>query len=88
MDIWFWLALAFIAAVAVFHGLHVMKANGVEGLAGELRASFLPWLLLAGALVLALLLVLVLGGNDGLLLILGVPLVVGAIGLIAWRLRH
>ena len=88
MDIWFWLALAFIALITVFHVRHEMKEYGWQGLVDALRTSFLPWLLLAGGLGLALILILVLGGNDGLLLIVGVPLAVCVIGLIALRFRR
>jgi uncharacterized membrane protein YbhN (UPF0104 family) len=87
MDIWFWLALAFITVIAVFHVRQMMKNDGWPSLAGALRTTMLPWLLLAGGLGLALLLVLVTGGNDGLLLILGVPLAVGFLALIAWGYR-
>jgi len=88
MDIWFWLAVAFIAVVVFCSAMGAARAGGWRDLLGLAGSEMLPLLLLLGLSALALLLVAITGGNDGWLLGLGLPLVIGILALIAWRFRH
>ena len=88
MDFWFWLAAGFIAVVFVLCTVSAHREGGWRALAGAVCGDLAPVLLLATLVGVILVLLLVTGGNDGWLLVLGLPLVVGAIGFIAWRFRH
>lgn len=88
MDIWFWIIVAFIVAVALYGAVRVVQEDGWHQVLGLFGIELTPVFLLGDLGALALLLIAVFGGNDGLLLVVGVPLAIGVIGLIAWRFRH
>jgi len=88
MDIWLWLAVAFIAVVVLCSAMGAAREGGWRNLPGLAGSEMLPLMLLLGLSALALLLVFITGGNDGWLLGLGLPLVIGILALIAWRCRQ
>ena len=88
MDIWFWLAAGFIAVVFGLSAISAYRDGGWRELGGSIVVQIAPFLVLAAVFGLLLLIVLATGGNDGWLLALGLPVLVGIVGFIAWRFRH
>ena len=74
--------------VFVLHALWAHREGGWRALAGAVGGDPAPFLLLAALVGVLLVLLLVTGGNDGRLLVLGLPVVVGMLGFIAWRCRR
>ncbi len=88
MDIWFWITVGLVAAALLFGLVPAMKGGVRLPSLGSLSREMAPVLLLGGLGAFALLLIVVFAGNDGLFLVIGVPLLIVAIGLVAWRLRR